>query len=143
MKKITTISFILFILVFVALAIALPAKNTAVIQPSVDGQGVVPSTDTSQAKDQAATPTVDTSSPSQPQLTASEVANHNSKSSCWTIVNGYVYNLTSYVYRHPGGSNSILNMCGVDASSSFSNQHGGQRRPASELASLKIGPIVR
>lgn len=73
--------------------------------------------------------------------TMSEVKLHNTQSNCWTVVNGSVYNVTSWISKHPGGQGAIVGMCGVDASSAFSGQHGGQSRPASELASFKIGVI--
>ena len=68
-----------------------------------------------------------------------DVKTHNSSTSCWTVVNGNVYDVTSWISKHPGGSSAIKGMCGVDASSTFNGQHGGQARPASELASFKIG----
>ncbi len=73
--------------------------------------------------------------------TISDVAMHKTQSDCWTIVNGDVYDVTSWIAKHPGGAKAIISMCGVDASQSFSNQHGGQKRPASELASFKIGVL--
>jgi cytochrome b involved in lipid metabolism len=73
--------------------------------------------------------------------TISEVANHNSQSSCWTAINGSVYNVTSWINKHPGGKNAILGLCGKDGSSAFDNQHGGQRRPEQELATFKIGTL--
>lgn len=71
--------------------------------------------------------------------TMTDVKSHNTKASCWTVVNSSVYDVTSWISQHPGGSSAIASMCGVDASSAFSGQHGGQSRPASELASFKIG----
>ncbi|MEK7227779.1 MAG: cytochrome b5 domain-containing protein [Patescibacteria group bacterium] len=74
--------------------------------------------------------------------TIATVATHNSRSDCWTAVNGSVYNVTAWISGHPGGAQVIIGMCGVDASSSFDAQHGGQRRPESELASFKIGTLI-
>lgn len=68
-----------------------------------------------------------------------EVATHNSASSCWSAVNGSVYDLTSWISEHPGGSRAILGICGKDGSAAFNNQHEGERRPANELAGFKIG----
>lgn len=67
------------------------------------------------------------------------VATHNTVGSCWAVVNGKVYNLTSWIGRHPGGSSAITGMCGKDASDAFNGKHGGQARPASELAGFQIG----
>ncbi len=73
--------------------------------------------------------------------TLAEVATHNTSANCWTVVSGNVYNVTSWISAHPGGSSSIKGMCGVDASGAFSGQHGGQSRPVSELAGFKIGTL--
>ena len=73
--------------------------------------------------------------------TLSEVAKHSSNSNCWTAINGEVYDVTPFIDQHPGGSGAILFLCGIDGSEAFNNQHGGQNRPANELAGLKIGVL--
>jgi cytochrome b involved in lipid metabolism len=73
--------------------------------------------------------------------TMSQVAAHNSASSCWAAINGKVYNLTSWINQHPGGPGPILSLCGTDGSAAFNAQHGGQRRPESELANFYLGPL--
>lgn len=73
--------------------------------------------------------------------TMADVAEHNSASSCWTAINGSVYDVTSWIDQHPGGAAPILSLCGTDGSSAFNAQHGGQRRPESELATFKIGTL--
>ena len=50
-----------------------------------------------------------------------------------------MYDVTSWISQHPGGEQAILGLCGIDSSDAFNGQHGGQRRPATELASFKIG----
>ena len=74
-------------------------------------------------------------------LTAAEVALHSTASDCWSVVNGNVYDLTSFVNRHPGGSGNINLMCGKDATAAFSNQHGSGGRPNNELSNLLLGPL--
>lgn len=74
--------------------------------------------------------------------TLAQVKTHNSGSSCWTTINGGVYDVTDWINQHPGGPEAILSLCGTDGSAAFNDQHGGQRRPASELASFKIGTLV-
>ena len=73
--------------------------------------------------------------------TVDEVSTHNSQNDCWTIVNKKVYNVTSFVYRHPAGSEAIREMCGKNASEDFLSEHSGQAEPEKWLASLKIGYI--
>lgn len=76
-------------------------------------------------------------------ITMYDVQKHNNQSSCWTVVNGGVYDLTSFVTPHQGGSKAILRLCGVDGTSAFTNQHGSQRRPNNELVGLKIGDLSK
>lgn len=73
--------------------------------------------------------------------TLKDVADHADRASCWTAINGKVYDLTSFVSQHPGGPFRILSICGKDGSAEFNSQHGGQARPANELNSLYIGDL--
>lgn len=95
----------------------------------------------------AATPTPSTTSPA-PTTTAkagtytlADVAKHADASSCWAAINGNVYDLTAWIDQHPGGPDRILAICGTDATAAFQQQHGGERRPASELAGFQIGKL--
>jgi cytochrome b involved in lipid metabolism len=74
-------------------------------------------------------------------LTADQVAMNDSEESCWTIVNGSVYDLTDWVSKHPGGSSRILQLCGTDGTSLFEGQHGGSSGPESTLDSYLLGPL--
>lgn len=46
-------------------------------------------------------------------VTADEVGHHDSKKSCWVVIAGQAYDVTDYLDRHPGGSNSILRHAGM------------------------------
>lgn len=74
-----------------------------------------------------------------PGYTLAQVTMHASSKSCWTIIQGNVYDLTSFINQHPGGPEFILSICGKDGTAAFENQHSGQRRPQNELTSFKIG----
>ncbi len=91
------------------------------------------------------TATQPTSAPknTSPTFTMAQVATHNSQSSCYTAIRGSVYDLSSWIDQHPGGSEAILRLCGKDGTDAFDGQHGGQRRPESELAGFKIGTLVQ
>jgi cytochrome b involved in lipid metabolism len=75
------------------------------------------------------------------QLTAAEVAKHDSANDCWSIVKGKVYDLTSFVSRHPGGQDEIKDICGRDGSSSFLSQHSGDSQANSQLSSFVLGEL--
>ncbi|EEB92776.1 hypothetical protein MPER_08668, partial [Moniliophthora perniciosa FA553] len=49
------------------------------------------------------------------KLSGKEVAQHNSRESCWIIVHGKVYDVTEFLDDHPGGSKIILKYAGKDA----------------------------
>jgi cytochrome b involved in lipid metabolism len=74
-------------------------------------------------------------------FTLAEVATHNSASSCWAAISGSVYDLTTWINRHPGGPEVIKALCGTDATSAFTTQHGGEVEPADELEQLRIGTL--
>lgn len=69
--------------------------------------------------------TRDSSSPQttteQSRFNAEEVARHNAKDDCWTIINDSVYNITSYIPRHEGGD-EILRACGTDGTKLFTTR---------------------
>lgn len=74
-------------------------------------------------------------------LTAEEVALRNTIEECWVIIDGNVYDLTSFASAHPGGQSRIENICGTDATSAFQGQHAGAPAPASALEPLLLGPV--
>ncbi len=74
-----------------------------------------------------------------PTYTTADVALHATSTDCWSIVNGYVYDFTSFINQHPGGKKAVMQTCGVDASGAFNGKHGGKKRPADELQKHLIG----
>jgi cytochrome b involved in lipid metabolism len=91
----------------------------------------------------AATPqtTPSTNAKTATSLTLADVAKRNTPAECWAVVSNTVYNLTPYINSHPGGAKNITNLCGSDATSAFSNQHGEQSKPNNTLAGFGIGTI--
>jgi cytochrome b involved in lipid metabolism len=75
-------------------------------------------------------------------ITVAEVLKHNTQSDCWSVVNGNVYDLTSYVSQHKGGAAVIKAICGKDGTKSFSGQHAGASKPNADLSSLLVGPLA-
>ena len=98
---------------------------------------------TSESTPSAATPasTPAATAPSDSVYSLAQVAEHGSATSCWTAINGSVFDLTPFIAKHPGGAGAITQLCGRDGTSAFTAQHGGQRDPERELASLKIGSL--
>ncbi len=79
----------------------------------------------------------------QKTFTLADLATHSDRTSCYTTINGSVYDLTNYIDRHPGGASKILRICGKDGTSLFEDQHGGQQKPEQILASLKVGVLAK
>lgn len=105
---------------------------------AADASGSVPTVPT--AANPGTTTTAATAAPSQYSVAA--VATHNSPSDCWSIINGKVYNLTSWISKHPGGPEHIEAICGIDGSSAFNAQHGGQSKPESILQSFYLHDVT-
>lgn len=75
--------------------------------------------------------------------TLAQIAQHADSTSCYSTVNGMVYDLTKWITRHPGGQREILAICGRDGSSAFNGQHGGDARPEQLLAGFEIGVLIK
>ena len=82
------------------------------------------------------TPTVTTAG-----YTMAQVRANNTARSCWSAIDGYVYDLTRWINSHPGGSGAILFLCGTDGTNAFKGQHENQSRPAIRLDGYKLGPL--
>lgn len=94
----------------------------------------------SSPSDQSATP-ASPSTAATGSYAMSEVAQHASDSSCWTAIDGSVYDVTSWIGQHPGGEDRIRGLCGKDGTSAFTGQHSGDTTPQQRLAGFKIGTL--
>lgn len=74
-------------------------------------------------------------------FTKEELAKHADVSSCYSSINGFVYDLTAWISKHPGGKTAILSICGKDGSSAFNGQHGGKEKQEVKLETFKIGTL--
>lgn len=82
-----------------------------------------------------------TQQPTVSSYSLAQVAVHNSASSCWSVINGGVYDLTTWIGQHPGGKQAIMGLCGKDGSTAFNGQHEGGEKQAAMLVTLKIGVL--
>lgn len=74
-------------------------------------------------------------------LTSCPVQQHRSSESCWVILYGNVYDVTSFVPEHPGGSKIILQLAGQDATEEYDPIHPPGTLEESLPASAKLGTI--
>ena len=75
--------------------------------------------------------------------TKTTVAQHSTTSDCWTIIGRGVYDVTSYIPRHPGGPGQIASICGRVGTGAFNGEHGGSSSVKRLLATYKIGTVRR
>ncbi|MGV8087116.1 MAG: cytochrome b5 domain-containing protein [Candidatus Woesearchaeota archaeon] len=59
-------------------------------------------------------------------ISLSELQKHNTESDCWIAYEGTVYDVTSFLPMHPGGSSAIGVNCGTSEQfeEAFTQQHG-------------------
>lgn len=74
-------------------------------------------------------------------ISMAEVERNNTPQSCWSVVDGTVYDLSQFIARHPAGAGPVVDMCGKDASGSFNGAHEGQGEPEEWLAVFRIGQL--
>lgn len=74
-----------------------------------------------------------------------EVSLNNTKDSCWTVVEGNVYDITDFIAKHPGGEDKIILACGTDATGFFNGTNPLGRVHSivarNILSSYKIGSL--
>lgn len=75
------------------------------------------------------------------QLTAEEVGRHRKPGDAWTIFQGKVYDMTSYIDFHPGGKGEIMKGAGKDMTELFFKAHSWVSFDAL-LGKLCLGPLV-
>jgi len=68
-------------------------------------------------------------------LSPAEIGKHNNVNDCWLLVGGKIYNVTSYIYQHPGNADTIIPYCGKESSEAFANK-GANSPHSSQATSL-------
>jgi cytochrome b involved in lipid metabolism len=54
-----------------------------------------------------------------PEVTLEEVATHNQAQDAWIVIDGVVYDVTRFLYEHPGGARPLMPWLGRDATQAF------------------------
>ncbi|MFW0862028.1 MAG: cytochrome b5 domain-containing protein [Candidatus Komeilibacteria bacterium] len=65
--------------------------------------------------------------------TIDEIAQHNSKDSCWLLIDNKVYDVTKMIDGH-GGGEAILEGCGIDSTELYFTRPMGSGTPHSPQA---------
>ncbi|MBP7671095.1 cytochrome b5 domain-containing protein [Candidatus Gracilibacteria bacterium] len=74
-------------------------------------------------------------------FTMEEIAKHADKESCYSAIDGKVYDLTAWMDKHPGGAGNILKICGKDGTEAFSGKHEGSAQAKATLPNYLIGEL--
>ncbi|XP_077210029.1 cytochrome b5 [Tasmannia lanceolata] len=75
-----------------------------------------------------------------------EASEHNTKEDCWVVIDGKVYDVTTYLDEHPGGDDVLLTATGKDATDDF--EDAGHSKDARELmkdfciGELDLSPVI-
>jgi cytochrome b involved in lipid metabolism len=86
-----------------------------------------------------------TTVPSTGKITLAQLQANKNNISCWSSVQGKVYDLTKYVSKHPGGA-ELFNGCGKEIDSLFPKHPGGRFDSDSNLKKIQeyyIGELVK
>lgn len=71
-------------------------------------------------------------------LSKTELGKHNSAQSCWLLISGKVYDVTTFLPDHPGEAKTILPTCGTDATQAFNTMGKPNGRPHSSQANAML-----
>ena len=74
-----------------------------------------------------------------------DIAKHASEADCWLVIDGNVYDVTTYLPYHLAPPNVILQWCGKDATTGFETKDDGKPHSATAQQLLKryqVGKIV-
>ncbi len=74
------------------------------------------------------------------KISLTQLSIHNKKSDCWVAYDGKVYDVTSFLPRHPGSAGAISPFCGTseEFAKAFTKQHGTSK--VSNL--MKVGTLI-
>jgi len=68
----------------------------------------------------------------------SEIAKHSTADDCWVVIDGRVYDITTYLKEHPGGACPVLIKAGEDASIEYHNVHARDAHEIKEYYCIGI-----
>lgn len=129
LSRIVVINFIFFLVVLYFLN-----KQPALSKAQLDIKKTGPSIATTTPISNPESSKIIEPSPTPPDL-FSQIGEHNTRSSCWFIIDGRLYDITPFFGSHPGGDEIMLRYCGTDASNGYHTK--GQMVPADHSDSAK------
>jgi cytochrome b involved in lipid metabolism len=76
-------------------------------------------------------------------ISAEQLSSHNTKSDCWVGYEGKVYDITTWLLKHPGGVKAILPYCGTatEFEEAFIKKHGRSKVKLFMKVALYMGDV--
>ncbi len=116
MKKIVTISLIIFILIVGGIFMSGLVFNSKTNTTSQNNQTVTTALNNKTAAiEHTSNQAIQTTT----TYDLAEVAEHNTSADCWMIIDGKVYDFTDYLNQHPDGPQSMTKYCGKDGTNGY------------------------
>ncbi|SMR64521.1 unnamed protein product [Zymoseptoria tritici ST99CH_3D1] len=78
---------------------------------------------------------------SEGKVAVEEVSKHSTAEDCWVVVNGKVYDLTTFAPEHPGGAHVITKWAGKDGSEVYNTYHSATLIESTLEPSQKKGSL--
>ena len=103
-----------------------PTLSKLSLAPLADGRGF---------------PSLHPAHPSLPTYTWQQVAAHNTVDSCWVYCHSSVYDITTWLDRHPGGRDLLLLSAGRDVTDLLPSYHPFTDAPQRVLSKYLIGQL--
>ena len=122
--------------------VAVKSAPTASATASASAASAAPAMSATPMATKSAEPSK-SAAPASTGYTMERVKANGTSSSCWTVINGYVYDLTKWIGSHPGGSGAITSLCGIDGTSEFLAMHRGQGKPEARLSGYALGKLEK
>lgn len=70
--------------------------------------------------------------------TLQDIQSHNTKTDCWTSINGKIYNLTTAFGKHKWWDDKLATLCWIEWTTKFNSQHWTNEKSKSRLNTLQI-----
>lgn len=140
------VAFIASVLTLLAVNWLAPEDESRSLRPSTPATavaGTTPAAGTTAAAG-TTTPVASTAPAVANDITLQQVSTHNSAASCWIIVNGIVYDITSYIPKHPTDESVLLAWCGKESTQAWEDKGGiGKSHSSRAEAALDTYEIGR
>lgn len=75
--------------------------------------------------------------------TMEKVASYNTPEKCRTVINGTVYDVTSFFWVHPGWDENLSKLCWIEWTKLFMEQHDGNQKVLAKLETMYKGELEK